>query len=106
MKVLIKLKYQILLIPLTYVFTCVFAAINYTYWKEKRIAAKMILLAILIGTICYIFVPTIAIKLNMTTDFFDSNLYYYLISVLASIYFINHQKEYIKQHVKEDNKLR
>lgn len=102
MKVLIKLKYQLLLIPLAYVFTCVFATINYMYWGEKLKAIKMLFIGLIISIICYDFIPEIATKFNLERIFFDSPIYFFLTSVIASIYFINNQNEYIKQHNRED----
>lgn len=103
MKILIRLRYQILLIPLTFVFTCVFTAINYAYWGKKSIMVKTLFVGLFIGIVCYDFIPAIITsKYNIASSFFESPLYFYLVSVPASLYFIHNQNKYMKQHEKND----
>ncbi len=99
MKTLLKPKYQYLLIPLTFIYGCVISAINYILWKDVNKAGRTLLLGFGIGAVFYLFVPfllTLLFKVPNVLETRYSLVYFYLVSIPASIYFIKEQQRYFR----------
>lgn len=93
----INTKYIYFLLPLTYVFVCVFITINYLIVKDLKEAIKTMLVTFLISSIFYIGVPIIMsiLKLDSILNSWYYLLYFYIISTIFGIYLIKKQQRYL-----------
>lgn len=97
MKIFIKPQNQYFLLPLTFVYICIVAVINYILCKNFKMAIKTLLQGFLSSIIIFLILPTIINSLgigNVIEDKFKI-IYIYLTSTLISIYFIKKQKVYL-----------
>lgn len=100
MRILIKPKYLYLLLPLTFVYVCVFAAINYALCKDIRMAVKTLLIAFVGGGIFIIFIPEVVFPVMGIVDIFETGfslVYLYFVSTVTSLYVIKEQKDYYEK---------
>lgn len=98
MKILIKPQNQYFLLPLTYVYICIVAVINYLLCKNFKMAIKTLLHGFLSSIIFFLILPTIINSLgigNVIKGEFKI-IYLYLTSTLISIYLIKKQQIYLK----------
>jgi len=98
---LIKPKYLYLLLPLTFVYVCVFAAINYALCKDIRMAVKTLLIAFVGGGIFIIFIPEVVFPVMGIVDIFETGfslVYLYFVSTVTSLYVIKEQKDYYEKN--------
>ncbi len=98
MKTLIKPKKQYYFIPLTFIYGCVMASINYVFWRNVNKAAITIIKGLLICIVFYLLLPALISAIFKVPNILDTNyflLYLYLISIPSSIYFIKDQENYL-----------
>lgn len=98
MKKILEPKKQYFLIPLTYVYICVIAMVNYMLWKNFSKAIKTLILVLLASFVFFIAIPLVLITLGLP-DIFESKFfifYFYTISTIISIFLIKGQQDYIK----------
>lgn len=97
MKSLMKPKHQYFLLPLTYIYICVVASINYKLWGNTSKSIKTILTGVIISVIFLIFIPFV-VYMSQIRAIFEGifwYIYFYSISTIAGIYFINEQNKYL-----------
>lgn len=96
MKTLIKTDYQYFLIPLTYFAVWFVSSINYLYCGMPLKIIKPTAIAILIGVIFIMLIPLYVNEL-LEWEFVNYPIffwiYFYVISIPASIYFIKDQQK-------------
>ena len=90
--------YQYYLIPLTFVFTTVFAFINYSYvWKNHRKTIKVLIISAFLALIFYGIIPLYSDEAGFPifgrSDYVGV-VYTYLVSIPISIYLIRDQERY------------
>ncbi|EYE87303.1 hypothetical protein Q428_14050 [Fervidicella metallireducens AeB] len=98
MRNLIKPKFQYFLTPLTYVYICVIAVINYILWREPKKAIKILVIGFIFSVVFFLVKPELMIILGLP-DILEGSIgiiYLYAISTPASIYLIKDQEKYIK----------
>lgn len=104
MRTFIKPAKQYYLIPLTFIFSSVIAAINYILWENTNRAAITIMKGFLICIFFYLLIPGLISAIFKLPNFLDSEyflLYLYLVSIPSSIYFIKDQENYLNSVDKE-----
>ncbi len=90
------------LLPLTYVYICVIAVINYILMKNVIKAIKTIIIGFLIAVVFFLLLP-VALNIIGLPDILNSKffiIYFYIVSTLSGVYIIKEQEKYIKQHEK------
>lgn len=95
----IKTKYMYFLLPLTYVFVCIFIIINYLIVKDIKEVFKTIVMIFFVQLVFFTAVPIIISHLNLG-NILDSLywlLYVYVIGTIFGIYLIKKQQKYLEK---------